>query len=215
MSSRSLSALCVGLTIAVGSMTVWAQPEVEESHERLEVLLTTTPALSKGARLSMMNEASAIWRAHGVAIDWLPPTAVRPVSEHRLRVLVVERRPPAASGREAFTVGELLRPANGHPVAMMSIESAQRLVASVRGRAGYELVTVDHRRLGLVLGRALAHEIGHYLLDTHTHASHGLMRPQFDALEFTDLRDGTFALDRTASEWLKSRAGNDRFAYAR
>ena len=65
----------------------------------------------------------------------------------------------------------------------------------------------------MLLGRALAHEIGHYLLDTHTHARHGLMRPQFDALEFTDLRDGTFVLDRTASEWLKSRPGP--FAYAR
>jgi len=205
----------VGLTIAVGSMTVWAQPDAEESHERLEVLLTTAPVLPAATRLSMINEAAAIWHAHRVAIDWLPPTAVRAVSEYRLRVLVVERRPSGTTPGEAFTVGELLRPTNGHPVAMMSIESAQRLVASVRGRAGYELVTVDQRRLGLVLGRALAHEIGHYLLGTHTHANHGLMRPQFNALEFTDLRDGTFALDRSASEWLKSRGQDDRFAYAR
>ena len=91
---------------------------------------------------------------------------------------------------ETVTVGELLRPANGHAMAMMSVASAERLVASARGRAGYDLVNVDDRRLGLVLGRALAHEIGHYLLDTHTHARHGLMRPQFNALEFTDLRDG-------------------------
>jgi hypothetical protein len=213
MSIRSRSAVCVYLTIAVGSITVWAQPELEP-YCRIEVMLTTTPNLPDAARVSMRNEAAAIWGAHGVAIDWLSPTAIRPVSQHRLRVLVVDRRPTVPGAGGAITVGELVRPSNGHPVAMMSIASAERLVASVRGRAGYELATVDHRRLGLVLGRALAHEIGHYLLDTHTHASHGLMRPQFDALEFTDLRDGTFTLDRKASEWLKSRATSDRFAYA-
>jgi len=85
--------------------------------------------------------------------------------------------------------------------------------------------SVEQGKRVIVGGRAVAHEIGHYLLDTHTHASHGLMRAQFDAVEFTDLRDGTFALDRTASEWLKLRlnlsrtsarnAEQNRFAYAR
>jgi hypothetical protein len=160
-----------------------------------------------------------------VTIDWLPATSVCPGSRHCLRVLVVEGRQSASSPGEAFTVGELLRPFSAHPVAMMSIESARRLMASVPARAGYDLMAVDNRRLGLVLGRALAHEMGHYLLNTRTHARHGLMRHRFDALEFTDLRDGAFALDRTASEWLKSRlelganavrsAEHDRFAYAR
>jgi hypothetical protein len=97
----------------------------------------------------------------------------------------------------------------------VSVENAQRLVAIVRQRQGQDLVAVDHRRLGLVLGRAMAHEIGHYLLDTHTHARHGLMRQQFDATEFTDIRDGLFTLDRSASEWLKTRAGQSRFVYAK
>jgi hypothetical protein len=214
MMCRTGIARCIGLSIAVGSVTVWAETVERDSHCRIELLLTTAPTLPDVARLSMMAEAAAIWQAHGVAIDWLSATVVLPVSPERLRVLVVQRRQPHSSPREAITVGELLRPANGHPVAMVSIESAERLVASVRRRAGYDWVAVNDRRLGLVLGRTLAHEIGHYLLNTHTHASHGLMRPQFDAREFTDLRDGTFALDRKASEWLKSRAPDARFAYA-
>lgn len=68
----------------------------------------------------------------------------------------------------------------------------------------------------------MAHEIGHYLLDTHTHAHQGLMRPQFNALEFTDRRDETFALDGAASAWLRSHLDigpeltrpDVRFAYA-
>jgi hypothetical protein len=85
-------------------------------------------------------------------------------------------------------------------------------MASVKGRAGYGLITVDERRLGVVLGRALAHEVGHYLLGTHTHARHGLMRPHFSAFEFTDLRDGTFALDDDTAAWLRQREAG-KFAY--
>jgi len=225
MCSRCGCALGAFMALAVGSLTVSAHPEEALRDVRLEVLVTAAPSLPQSARTSMMNEAAGIWRGHGVVIDWLPATAVLPHSPHRLRALVVERRQPLLSHGEPLTVGELVRPSNGHAMAIMSIDSARRLMASVRGRAGYDLATVDHRRLGLVLGRALAHEIGHYLLETPTHASYGLMRPQFDALEFTDFRTAAFALDRTASNWLKShlnlgamsnqRVEPSRFAYAR
>jgi len=204
MHSRA-KALCVFLLIGVWSLPVCAAAEALQPRVRLELLLTTAPCLSEAARTAMMTEAAAIWETHGVAIDWLSPSPARPPAPHRLRVLVIEGRPSGTHRNEAFTVGELVRPAKGHAMAMMSIESAQRLLTSVRGRAGYDLVAVDPRRLGLVLGRALAHEIGHYLLETHTHARDGLMRPKFNALEFTDLRDRTFMLDQPASEWLKAR----------
>lgn len=206
-------ALYLAVAVAVASSSVAAQRRAEEAGTRLEVLLTTASTLSKTARSSMMHEAAAIWAQHGVIINWVSPAVVRPIAPDRLRVLILKRRPQLQKSDEPFAVGELVRPAGSHPVALVSIESAQRLVASLRGRAGYELISVDERRLGVVLGRALAHEIGHYLLNTHTHARSGLMRPQFDALEFTDLRDDTFALDHDAAAWLRSRAA-ESFAYA-
>ena len=48
--------------------------------------------------------------------------------------------------------------------------------------------------LGVVLGRAVAHEIGHYLLGGE-HARAGLMRSTFDPREFVDVRDRIFQLD--------------------
>jgi len=201
----------------LGSLAV-AMPSATIAQEgapagRLEVLLTASPMLSELARNAMTQEAAAIWRQHGVALEWLPAAAVRAIGPDRLRVLVVERRPLNARSDREFSVGELIRPAGSHPVALVSIDSARRLVSSLRGRAGYELIAVDERRLGVVLGRALAHEVGHYLLDTHTHARIGLMRPQFSALEFTDQRDGAFALDNDAAAWL-SRRDVAKFAYA-
>jgi hypothetical protein len=69
-------------------------------------------------------------------------------------------------------------------------------------KAGGELLAeptaMQDQRLGLVLGRAVSYEIGHYLLQTSTHATRGLMRARIDAREFADLRSGTFRLDRAA-----------------
>ena len=206
---------CVGLlaALATSHAVLVAEPASDHSRGRMDVLLTTAPTLSTSARASMIDEVATIWRQYGVDINWLPPTAVRPVASNRLRVLIVQKRLSADQIAEPVPIGELVQPPTGHPVALISIEGAQQLMSSVRDRAGYALIAVDERRLGMVLGRALAHEIGHYLLRTHTHARNGLMRPNFNALEFTDIRSRTFELDHDAATWLRSRSA-EKFAYA-
>jgi hypothetical protein len=155
---RASIGVSVVAALAVGPAALEAERRTGEPLERVDVLLTTASGLSAAAHDSMVGEASSIWRQQGVLIEWLSPSAVRPVASNRLRALIVEKR-LAGSGAEHVAVGELVRPPNGHPLALISIESAKHLVSSVRGRAGYELIAVDERRLGIVLGRALAHEI--------------------------------------------------------
>jgi hypothetical protein len=67
-------------------------------------------------------------------------------------------------------------------------------------------------RLAVVLGRAVSHEIGHYLLDTNTHARRGLMRARIDAREFADLRSGSFRLDDAARAYLAAMAVRGTFS---
>lgn len=205
--------VCMAAAIGAGQQRLAAQDRHAGPIAAVDVLLTTAPSLSEAARVAMMHEAAAIWEQQGVTIEWSLPTAVRPTAPDRLRVLVVQKRPIVSKWYEPFAVGELVRASNSHPVALIWIESAQRLVSRVKGRAGYEPIAIDERRLGVVLGRALAHEIGHYLLDTPTHARSGLMRPNFNAVEFTELRDDTFALDADAATWLRTR-DVEKFAYA-
>jgi hypothetical protein len=86
---------------------------------------------------------------------------------------------------------------------MASITAARRVVREAGRFRVADLPVSGDVRLGLVLGRALAHEIGHFLLDTRTHAARGLMRSNFDARQFADPRaNAAFALDPHASEWL-------------
>jgi hypothetical protein len=61
-------------------------------------------------------------------------------------------------------------------------------------------------KLGVVLGRAVAHEIGHYLLQSNSHSPYGLMRASIDAREFADLRTGAFRLDRESQAFLAAKA---------
>jgi hypothetical protein len=196
------------------SASVHTDEASTEPLARLDVLLTIPTTLSVTARSSMLDEATAIWKRQGVQIAWLPPTSVQPVARHRLRVLVVQRRQPGLDLDEPFAVGELVRPTADHPVAVVSIEGARELIGSLRGTGGSELISFDDRRLGVVLGRVIAHEIGHHVLDTATHSRTGLMRPQFTASELADRRSGMFDLDRDAAAWLRN-PGSERFVYVR
>ena len=176
---------------------------------QVEILLTPSDTLSSSARTALMRETESIWQRHGVVIRWLPPNDVEPSWSARLRGIIVEKRSiPAAKG--AFAIGELV----GSMGASDRVHLDRRRTASrdlYARQHGLRPPRLEERRLGVTLGRALAHEIGHFLLRTKTHARSGLMRSQFDAAEFTDLRDGTFALDHAAAAWLRTR-DVDKFA---
>jgi hypothetical protein len=198
--------------LTAGPSAVVAKEMVSAPVTQVEVLLSVSPTLPASVRATLLEEAAAIWRRQGVAIEWLPASDDLPRAANRLRALVVDR-PARRHVDGPFAIGELVRTSNSHPIALVSIERAEWLLASARGAATNELLAVSEHRLGIVLGRALAHEIGHFLLGTTTHARSGLMRPHFDAIEFTDLRDGIFALDQDAATWLRT-GSVEKFAYA-
>jgi hypothetical protein len=99
-------------------------------------------------------------------------------------------------------VGELPLDQADQPFAVVSTTAARRVVA-LAGHDG-EPQALSDRRLGVVLGRAVAHEIGHFLLATRGHARPGLMRAHVEVIDFADLRSGGFNLDRDAGEWIRT-----------
>jgi hypothetical protein len=172
----------------------------------LAALLTVAPDLPMMSRSVLMSEAERIWRREGVALQWSKvPDHDAPSAA--LRVLVISRREAVMAGSpKAWTVGELVPHGGQRPLAIASIAGAERVLDASGSRVLHldkpELV---HYRLGIVLGRAVAHEIGHYLLATATHADHGLMRASIDAREFADPGARTFTLDEAAGDWLRNR----------
>jgi hypothetical protein len=122
--------------------------------------------------LTAMSETEAILDRVGLSVSWAncserrneAAACQRPLGENELvmRLLNARSRP----GGHEFPLGySLVQPAAGHGSLATVYEDLVRSAAS-RAR-------VDRRRL---LGRAIAHEIGHLLLNTNHHASAGLMR---------------------------------------
>ena len=232
MRYRAASALgtLLSYVMVVGVSPAAAEESRPESTLSLEVLLTVAPSLPEAARAPFLDEVSAILEKPGGddRMAFSDRMAVSHADSRtrggRLRILVFPTSQSATSERNTLAVAELLRPESGHAVAIAYIAAAKRIVEDARPRFP-PLTALDHYRLGLVLGRAVAHEIGHYLLDTHTHARRGLMRSRFDSREFSDLRPGAFTLDPDAARWLKDRflrqagvahvAQPARFSYAR
>ena len=166
--------------------------------------LTIDANLSAFARAALVREATAIWRRAGVLLVWAPDSAGPRTTDRRLRVLVLESRDADPPPAVAVAVAELLRPQGGHAVAIASIDRARHVVAETTSAGPLRPAQWNENLLGVVLGRALAHEIGHFLLGTATHAERGLMRPAFTANEFVDLRSGNFTLGSVATAWLAS-----------
>jgi hypothetical protein len=208
--------------VALASVLGLAPVQARDTGLPVGVLLTTAPDLPPAARQALIDEAGAIWRRAGVRLTWTSGHTENAI--HRLRVLVVHRHTAIHDG--AWPVGELVptrrasqqsTPAS-MPVAFVSLEGARQVLATAG--AGYEPERLAQHRLGIVLGRAVAHEIGHFLLGTPSHAASGLMRARIDAVSFADLRAGGFFLDRDAATWLRAGAAQNlpgeagpRFSY--
>lgn len=168
----------------------------------VDVRLAASAQLSSIARASLIREVNDIWQREGVRLQWPFSPPADAVPDFALRALVVQRESATGNSAHQWPVGELLFDQSDNAVAVASIEAAERVLATA-ARAD-EPTALHERRLGVILGRALAHEMGHYLLNTAGHARRGLMRASIDARDFADLRSGAFFLDAPAGEWIRA-----------
>src|SRR5688572_17710521 len=170
----------------------------------LNVRLTVSQELPGVSKTALLKETESTWRDAQVQLRWLKAESAGD-SDRPLRVLVTRRAVSATDGHR-WPVGELLRFEDSSAIAMASITAALRIVQERPELQLVDLPAMRQYRLGVVLGRAVAHEIGHYLLQTNTHSPYGLMRASIDAREFADLRTGSFRLDRESQAFLAARA---------
>ena len=198
----AIAIIAAGTRAAAGSAPLALLP--------LDVLLTVSPDLSRVSQRALVTEAERIWQSERVNLRWLPALAGADDPSVPLRVLVITRQNVAASDNDQWPVGELVAPAGYRALAIASISGAQRVVSEATRYQLLELPALAEQRLGLVLGRAVAHEIGHFLLATRTHADRGLMRASIGAREFADPAAGTFGLDSDAGRWLRQQLLLDR-----
>jgi hypothetical protein len=152
-----------------------------------------------------MEEVTLIWAAYGVDVQKLNPNDAAREDAVRLSVVLADhadRRMTAAGALGSI----LFLDDSPEPTILMYPNAIEALVADVRmsehPSSEWPLALQDAIR-GRVLGRALAHELGHFLLRSRQHAEVGLMRPRQSVFDLVAAGRQSFFLsaDETKRLW--------------
>jgi len=165
------------------------------------------------------HEADAIWQPTGVTFIWRrAPRANAPASVNPadpcpppplgLRVVIGDNLGHAPADRVAL--GWIVFEADGAPAheIYVSHRTALEFMISTRGvsRPLAQMPTAEQNMMvGRAMGRALAHEMGHYLLGSKAHARRGLMQATHTAYSFFDVDRSAFEIDKAMRQELAAR----------
>ncbi len=185
-----------------------------ESHDPCASALTVhvaLPALPRDAELVAVlhEEVGRIWSRYAIAFDWtLPPEPILPSELPDVWVMTASG-PPISSLEGDVLAGIFF--AGERPTNQIRLAAPSSIVEVLRQRR-HPLVaappggSMQQRLIGRILGRALAHELGHYLLASKTHDASGLMRAELPLFEMAEPHDrGGFVLDAGRVAALRAR----------
>ncbi len=180
----------------------------------------TATGVSSSLLRKVFDEADAIWKGSGVSFAWRvadrDPTPCQsggpPPLPRSLRVTFGDA-PGAAKGGQLplgwIVFDDVTTP---EQEIYVSYGNAMRLLRSARGVVGLldQMTEVQKETLlGRAMGRALAHELGHYLLASKIHTPKGLMKASRTAFEFFAPEHGGFAIEAGQTQVLVARLRNE------
>lgn len=156
----------------------------------LRVSVVAGPSVTSDFVRITLAEADAIWRPIGVAVVWQRVKSTADI-DRTSQVTITIQEEPSKSPEGRATLGwiHFAAPCSPEPQIHLSRANAEDLLfrtASLREKPP----VWQNVLLARALGRALAHELGHYLLKSPTHAPHGLMQAVRPSIQF-------FASERT------------------
>jgi hypothetical protein len=164
----------------VASLVLCLLRPAASASPRLSVdLVFDGPPMPSRLEGSAMEEVTRIWAPYGVDVHVSSPTAAGREGAVKLTVVLAE-----LSGRRTATdvLGSIrFLDDVPEPGIVMYPNEIHRLVSTGRLYDRNERewpAAFRHLILGRVLGRALAHEIGHFLLRSPHHSRVGLMRSE-------------------------------------
>ena len=173
------------------SVTILSRSEASSTVRRLRVIVRIDPhAPIKSIRIANVIESiQEIWRPYA-EIDFAETGSVTAATyDDELRLVITDRaRPPGSA--TAATLG-WIEFFDGRPRNTITVSVAAARTLMSRGEwLGRPIEALppsfQQRFVTRVLSRSAAHEIGHYLLRSPTHAAHGLMRERMTVNEVMD-----------------------------
>jgi hypothetical protein len=152
--------------------------------------------------------ASGIFEQAGIALEWLNCTksSARGLAEPRCRQ--AEYPQPLH-----LTVLNRSRGLSASALGISFLSSAgEGSYADIFFEAATEIPGADKSDLGLLLGHAAAHELGHLLLGTNSHSVQGLMRARWENPELLQVRSGKLFFSESEARQMQKRIAARREA---
>jgi hypothetical protein len=145
--------------LAVAAASIISTPITIEMH---------APGISSIVVTTAVQEATAIWRAAGLEISWCTSGIVR---------VTIDDAPSVSRDSDKVIGYVTFTDAIPEPDVHLSFDNALTLLAETEGPGVVGAMTRYERdsMLGRALGKALAHELGHFLLG-RDHTATGLMK---------------------------------------
>jgi hypothetical protein len=163
-----------------------------EGADRRVLRVRLVPAKYVGAniRATAQREVVDLWQPYGVDIVWEPEWKEGDTGQKPdLFVFFVDHEMKGRVTRGATAVAWILF-VDGSPreLVNVSVAAARRLLDATQWLDERPVrvapLEIQDQLVGRMVGRALAHEIGHYLLASSKHAGEGLMKPLITPAEF-------------------------------
>jgi hypothetical protein len=197
----------IAMTLAAVALLATTGPVSLPEASSIIVDVAAAPELPASLVRGVLEETNAIWRPAGVSIVWERPASIantvvagqpsravvpalpsaRLPLRTRLRVLIGDERHTVPNDPTVKALGWIRFAADAPEQEIyVSYANAVELFNEsepVVGRRSTMTVVEREALLARAMGRALAHEIGHYLLGSKVHTAKGLMQARLTAAQ--------------------------------
>jgi hypothetical protein len=188
-----------GILAALLNAAVAAHAAMPLERPIVRVLVQTEGAFSLDGRMlaDIVRGVHDIWRPYAdVTFDL---SAEGTPSSGSLRITITDRVSAFSDGASLGWIEFV----DGHPSNLITVSTTAAEALMRASRWNGLPKTVQRTFLVRAMARAIAHELGHYLLASREHAARGLMRGQLTADDIMQPRRSSDRLDQAQVERLR------------
>lgn len=201
---NAIAALSFAITIAAAAGASPAPLRSANAFPPIGVSVITGHGISPALVTRILDEADTIWRGAGFTFVWQRDAGL-PAA---LRVSIGDEPAVAFDGQTTLGWIHFDERNVPEPEIHLSFANAVDLLEHSAGVVGVAASMPPAERqllLGRAMGRALAHEMGHYLLASKAHTPKGLMQTRRSAADLFAPDRGHFQIDETQRSLVAAR----------
>jgi len=192
--------LSLVFALALPSSAAWSK-EIAVTEMRVTIAVHNDAGISAGTLRGAEMEASRVFRQSGIEAKWLncPLPADGPGDPAQCRTAEFPAHLQLRIARRSRNLSEVT-----FGISYLSADGSGCYANLFYGRIE-EMHERSRVNLASLLGDVAAHEIGHLLLGTNSHAANGIMRARWESEELGSISTGTLFFSDAESRQMRSK----------